>query len=523
MDKKLFLTLVLSSMTVIFLQYFLHRNDSKDTAVVENVQPGQGVRIPSKEEQLKPLNKEIDFIDKKITVQEIVTPVETELYKIAFSSFGGVISSVEYNKRPGKENKALKSVYPKDFFQREESCLLLALDEKTPYFYKLENKQDLQDKINVSYVAESENWIIKKIYSVSKKVYQIDLNLEFTPKSTNINPIKPRLFFPAPFLNELSNDSNNGFYLDSVKKSLKKFTSTKESEADSAWIMPEIFGSEDRYFAHALVGDTEHFTQRAYYKNLNNNLFSILEGAQVKEKTTWNLSFYFGPKDIEDLAAVDSRLESLLDFGWFSWLCKFILKLLSWIYGLVHNYGLAIILLAILIKIPLLPLTMKSANVMEKYQRFQPQISRIREKFKGDMKRQQEEIMRFHKENNLSPTGQLAGCLPLLLDLPIMMALYKVLANYMDLYQAPFFGWIVDLSSKDPYYVLPILMGISMIWQQKMTPVSDDKQKIMMWFMSIFVTVLFANFAAGLVLYWLTKNILGVGETYLRKMYFRAS
>jgi len=535
MDKKLFLALIFSSVTVIGLQYFLHRNDpvANQAPVTGMVTPGQAFKVPSKEDIVKPLNREIDFVDKKSVGSPVFTTIETDLYKMDFSTFGGNLSSVEYKKILGKQKTPLKTVYSKDFFQRTEGCFLLALNEKTPYFYELEefNPDFLADKAKISYKATVGSWLFRKTYLISKTSYKIDLNLEVVPSSFNaalsgvVEPIQPRLIFPAPFVNELLGDVNNGFYYDSLTKALKRYTPARDGSIENAWVMPEIFGTEDKYFVHALVNDADHFTQRAYYKKsgLGDNLFSILEGPVVKEKTSWNLSFYFGPKDMKHLVAVDSKLEGLLDFGWLSWLCKLLLKFLSLIYGFVHNYGLAIIIVAFLIKLPLLPLTIKTQNMMERYQKYQPQISRIREKFKGDMARQQEEIVRFHKEHNISPATQLVGCLPLVIDMPIMIGLYKVLVNYTDLYQAPFFGWIIDLSSKDPFYILPILMGVSMIWQQQLTPTGDAKQKVIMWFMSIFVTVLFSNFAAGLVLYWLTKNLLAIAETYFRKAFFRAS
>lgn len=141
-------------------------------------------------------------------------------------------------------------------------------------------------------------------------------------------------------------------------------------------------------------------------------------------------------------------------------------------------------------------------------------------KYRHDLSLQHTELMKFYKDHNLSPTTQFLGCLPLLIQMPILFALYRVLNNYLDLYQAPFIGWITDLSSKDPYYVLPILMGLSMLWQQHMTKVADEKQRVMMMFMSIFMTVMFANFPAGLVLYWLMNNIWTIGEDYLRKYFF---
>lgn len=519
MDKKLFFALIMTAATVLlFNYYFTYRNRDTDRrqSFSAEVQSGQSYRIPSREDILKPLNREIDFIDKKIKQEEILEKVETDLCKFVFSNFGGVLATIDYKKRLGKENAPLRTVYYKDFFKREESCFLLALEEKTPYFYRLVSSKDLDGRAEVVYQTEVDNWLINKIYTVYKNTYRLDLSLEFLPKSNKVSALQARLFFPSPFVGEIPNNTNNGITFGTRKNAIQKIDSKEEME--NAWAAPEIFGGEDRYFSHVLIGDKDHFTQRAYYKRLGiNELFSILESPEMNQKTTWHLSFYFGPKDLEDVTVVDERLEGLLSFGWLSWLCKVLLKLLIMIYGYVHNYGFAIIILTILIKIPFLPLTIKSSSLMEEYQKYQPQIARIRGKYKQDVQRQHAEILRFHKEHNISPTTQLVGCLPLLIDLPIMYALWRVLTSYMDLYNAPFFGWITDLSIRDPYFILPVLMGASMFWQQKTTPVGDDKQRIIMWFMTILMTAVFSNFAAGLVLYWFTKNLLTIGETYFRK------
>ena len=181
MDKKLFLALIFSSVTVIGLQYFLHRNDpvANQAPVTGMVTPGQAFKVPSKEDIVKPLNREIDFVDKKSVGSPVFTTIETDLYKMDFSTFGGNLSSVEYKKILGKQKTPLKTVYSKDFFQRTEGCFLLALNEKTPYFYELEefNPDFLADKAKISYKATVGSWLFRKTYLISKTSYKIDLNL----------------------------------------------------------------------------------------------------------------------------------------------------------------------------------------------------------------------------------------------------------------------------------------------------------------------------------------------------------
>ncbi|MBM3887460.1 membrane protein insertase YidC, partial [Candidatus Dependentiae bacterium] len=379
-----------------------------------------------------------------------------------------------------------------------------------------------EERVEVAYHAENDQWVVHKTYTLHQERYQIDLRIELEPKGQNIAATRARLFFAGPSVNEIADDSVTSFVLNETKDSLEKFETGKAENLAWHWGTPRaIIGAEDKYFVHTLVRDSTHFVQRAYVKTFDpKNTFPVLESAEIKEKKQWDLSFYFGPKVFDHLSDADDKLEDLLSFGWLSWLCKVLLKLLDYLFDLIGNYGLAIIVLTILLKLPFAPLSIYGRKRMEEYQRYQPTIQRIRAKYKHDMKMQHEELMKFHKDHNLSTSTPILGCLPLLIQMPILFALYRVLNSYLDLYQAPFVGWLIDLSSKDPYYVLPIAMGVSMIWQQKMTPMADEKQRVIMLFMAIVMTVVFANFPAGLVLYWLMNNLLTIAEDYVRKLFF---
>jgi len=384
--------------------------------------------------------------------------------------------------------------------------------------YNFVDIKEMDDQVAIAYVTNVDGWEIKKTYVVYKDSYKLDLNIEFNQKVKNINSIKPRLFFPAPFIGELEGDFQNGVVINTKGNSVNIVS---ENNLNQAWIMPGVFGAQDKYFVHSLINDRKNFVQRAFYKKLENKLYPILEGPQVNKEESWDLSFYVGPKLINDLVSVDERLEGTLSFGWLSWLCKLLLQLLAWLHSFLGNFGLAIIIMTILLKLPFTPLTISGRKRMEEYQKYQPTINRIRTKYKNDIQKQQAEIIKFHKDHNLSPAAPMLGCLPLLIQMPILFALYRMLNNYLGLYQAPFAGWLVNLSAKDPYYVLPILMGVSMFIQQRMTPVADSKQKVMMMFMPLILTAVFINFPAGLVLYWLTNNLLTIGEDFLRKKYYK--
>jgi len=532
MDKKFLFSVGLALVSVyVFQNYFTKREETTKPGVVSVSQApataGGVVKVPTKQELHRPLNVGVAFADKKISGSEQMTTVETDFVTASLSNFGGVLKHIDFKMYVGKNKLPLRTVYSAGSYddeQRKKACFLLALnDNKTPYVYRMTGRRSEKNKEIVQYQTESNGWIIRKTYAFDKDTYKLDVSLDFEPQSSKSHAIRPRLFFVSPFVHELGNDTITPFMFNESTNALEKSSIDKTDGLAWYWNTDKvIFGTEDRYFTHTLISDPLKFTQRAYFKTIDQkNVMPILEGPEITKKQQWTMSFYMGPKSHEHLTAVDERLSDILSFGWLSWFCKFILMLLSFIYNHVQNFGLAIILLTILLRLPFVPLSIYSRRKMELYQKHQPHINRIRMKYKKDMKLQQQEVMLYHKDHNLSPATPVMGCLPLLIQMPILFSLYRVLGSYVDLYQAPFLGWIVDLSAKDPYYILPVLMGVSMILMQSMTPsTGDEKQKVMMWFMSIVMTVLFAGFPAGLVLYWLMNNMLTVAEDVARKMFF---
>lgn len=537
MNRRILVAIAFSFLTVWVFQYFTQRNNGAPQAGSGEVQSGAFYSSPVKQVWHKEPQREIDFVDVAVQPkQEKIFVAETPLYKARFSSFGGVVQSLSFKKHRGKESRMLQTIGSDTVDEREEGAFLVALNEKSPYIYNFVSQERSEGTQKVVYEAKADGWLVRKTYLLHDNIYRIDLTLDFIPARKDVQAISPRLFFPAPMMLEAAVRDGEGegllqnYWNPAVagemtgvlsRNGVSVETVSKRQELGGVWGLPEIFGGADKYFAHVLVKDSKHFTQGGYYKRVNKKLFSILEGPEFTEKKSWTLSFYVGPKLLNSLSAVDPRLEDLLSFGWLSWFCKLLLKLLEFLYKHLGNFGLAIIVLTILLKLPFLPLSISSRRKMEEYQKYQPTIQRIRAKYKSNLQLQQAEILRFHKEHNLSPATPMIGCLPLLIQLPILFSLYRVLGNYLSLYQAPFFGWIHDLSAKDPYYILPILMGLTMIVQQRMSPAaSDEKQRMIMMFMPIVMTAVFVNFPAGLVLYWFMNNLLGVLEDVLRRKVF---
>jgi YidC/Oxa1 family membrane protein insertase len=204
--------------------------------------------------------------------------------------------------------------------------------------------------------------------------------------------------------------------------------------------------------------------------------------------------------------------EKLLDFGYFTFVAKPLLWFLKLTNTVTKNFGVDIIILSILIKIIFIPLTQISFKSMKEMQKVQPEMSRLKETYKNDKARLQQEIMLLYKRRKINP---MSGCLPMVIQIPVFIALYNALQNAIEMRHAPFFLWIRDLSAKDPIYLAPIVMGVSMVIQQKMTPTSaDPAQAKMFMLMPIMFTFLFLNFPSGLVLYWLVNNILSIAHQY---------
>jgi YidC/Oxa1 family membrane protein insertase len=230
------------------------------------------------------------------------------------------------------------------------------------------------------------------------------------------------------------------------------------------------------------------------------------------------LQLYAGPKEYDILRSLGVGLEDMIDFGWFiygSWtivksVAKPIFYVLRFIHDYVGNYGVTIILLTCMIKILFVPLQYKSYKSMKMMRVIQPKIKEVQEKYKGDRDRLNKELMKLYRDQKVNPLG---GFLPMFLQMPVFISLFNVLYMTIDLRQAPFMLWVTDLSQQDPFYVLPVLMGVTMFIQQKITPnTMDPTQAKIMLVLPIGMTFLFINFPAGLVLYWLTNNTLTITQ-----------
>ena len=269
----------------------------------------------------------------------------------------------------------------------------------------------------------------------------------------------------------------------------------------SAWV-PEQSDSV-RYYARAL-NVTDEPEQNLYTLGFTSGVLTVAQGSRGQ----LGGSFYAGPKNQTTLAEISKGLDLTVDYGFLWFIAQPLFSALTWIHSLVNNWGFAIILLTVCVKTLLYPLSAASFKSMAKMRKLQPEMVRLKERFGEDRQKFSQAMMELYKKEGANPLG---GCLPILLQMPVFLALYWTLMESVELRHAPFILWIDDLSVMDPFFVLPILMGISMYLTQMMQPEPPDPVQAKVFkFMPIIFTVFFLWFPSGLVLYWLINNILSV-------------
>ncbi len=283
-------------------------------------------------------------------------------------------------------------------------------------------------------------------------------------------------------------------------------------------------GFGDKYFLDAVISK-DNSINSVSMKDINGILEQRISSAKISlnpgTESVISYNLYVGPKDLGLLKAQGDGLEGVINLGWFAIIAKPLLHTINLFYGYLHNYGLAIILITVILKILFFPLTNKSYKSMKAMQKLQPKMQELKEKFKDDKDGLNRSVMELYKTHKVNPLG---GCLPMIVQIPVFFGLYKALMFSVELRHAPFYFWLQDLSAKDPYYITPIIMGATMFIQQKMTPTNmDPMQAKMMLALPVVFTAMFLNFPSGLVLYWLVNNILTIAQQmYINKSFKEA-
>ena len=289
----------------------------------------------------------------------------------------------------------------------------------------------------------------------------------------------------------------------------------EDAEGRKTFSDVHLTSSFDQYFASIIYGLNPNVTVTVD-RDREDNPTVYIDGAK-----NFTFNGYIGPKDYKVLKAIDPVLVNAIEYGWFTFAAAPLFSVLLWLHGIFGNWGWAIIALTLLIRMILFPLTYKGMLSMQKMKDIAPQIKEIQAKHKGDPQRMNAAVMEKYKKEGANPLG---GCLPLLLQIPVFFAIYRVLLNAVELQGAEWILWVNDLSRMDPYFVLPILMGATMFYQQHITPnnFTDPMQEKIFKYLPIIFTFFFITFPAGLVLYWFVNNIFSIAQQFIVNKQFAA-
>jgi YidC/Oxa1 family membrane protein insertase len=454
------------------------------------------------------------------TSEQTVT-IETDLVRVGLSNRGGVIRSWELKRyhMAGPEKKPVQLVYQEGKFRGPLSITVANADIDKAIregLYNIEKDFTSLDAahpvghVTMRFHDSVTHLGVEKQLTFHHDSYVVDVSVAMEgvtePYDVGLGTNFGIVEWGSGFIGVIGSAWR-------VDDKLEKETPEKELERKGTvqWV-----ALHDKYFLSVLIPKQG---TAALAKNEGDKIVSAgVRMAASGAASSAALQLYAGPKEHDTLRSLKVGLEEMIDFGFFifgSWtvvksVAKPIFYVLRFIHDYAYNYGVTIILLTMGIKLLFAPLQYKSYKSMKMMRLIQPKIAAVQEKYKGDRDRLNKELMKLYKDQKVNPLG---GFLPMILQMPVFVALFNVLYTTIDLRQAPFMLWITDLSVQDPYYVLPVIMGATMFIQQKITPTTmDPAQAKIMLVLPVGMTFLFVNFPAGLVLYWVTNNTLTISQ-----------
>lgn len=504
--KDLFFVMIMALLTTWAFEYFFL--GKKPFQAPTDQQASQRFTAPEQKRELKPLNREIDFIDTKRSRPAQSLEVDTDYAIFSFTNDGATLERATFKQSREEKDLEITTIFPVGPTDKEKQCFLLALNEKTPYFYTLDQQKEEDDRIIVAYKAITPEVAVTKTFTIFKQIHKIDVSVSLSPKQ---GPIEARLVFPSPIMPELGDHERLSAVMSNEKGKIV-VERTLSNLDDAGWFEPTLFGTANKYFVHSMVSDENKFAQRSYYGQFSSDMIvTFLEGPTITQDTTWNVSFFLGPKTEEAMNPVDPRLTNTLDYaGWLTPISRLLLSFMKWLHEYLHNYGWVIIVLTILLRLVMMPFTLRGEKGTKEREEFQRRMAYIQKKYKHDPEMMKKEQAALIQKYGFPGLG---GCLPTLIQLPVFFALNPILASSLHLYKVPFL-WIPDLSARDPYFVVPVLIMLFMFVQgSKM----DAQQRMMFYIFGLFIGALSANFSAGLSLYIFTSTLLGVVQTMIQK------
>lgn len=422
----------------------------------------------------------------------------------------------------------LKNVTLKGYTDKQGEQVAIGQGGASLFSLKIAGAADIAfrviEKSPGAYVGEAK---IGSMNIIRELTYNEDNN-SFTNKVTILNP-EPQVLQGISFVlpDTIVAETNSSFLFPSYElqdffvihsgsaKETVNYNHAKEN-INQEFKVASTVAVGSHYFASALLDRSSILPDVRLVADVSKKTASaevVYKPTTLSDKIVFEQTLYAGPKSIDALKAIDSTLAKIVDFGFFGFIATPLLYVMKFFHGLVGNWGLAIILLTLLVRFAVLPFNIMSFRSMKAMQKIQPAVQSLREKYKEDPMRLNQEMMSLMKENGANPLG---GCLPMLLQIPIFFALYRVISSSVELYQSPFMLWISDLSVHDKFYVLPIIMAVAMYFQQKLTPTTmDPMQAKIMTFLPVIMCLFMLQLPSGLTLYMCVSTLFGIAQQYI--------
>ena len=546
-QSRLFIAIILSLAIFLAWQFFLapkeaERREAKkvESPALDEKQAVKDSEKPYKEATEKPTPAEESAVEETPPQMAAAITVDTPLYQAKISENGAVFFSflLKNYRETVQKDSPLKQILTNNetlgvgrlgFTGKSIAGLDKAVFSANLASNQLEVKDSPRE---LTFLWRSQDGIIiEKTYKFAPHTYAIGMDV--TIKNGSGRGLQDRLFVT---LNGKAPGDKRMYAFEGpsalINDELEEFKTKKLKDQNTFDGKIKWVALQTRYFMSSLL--PEQIEEASLHLELKSDKFVTARYRQPEKEIqpgtqyTYKYQLFMGPKRIQELRNVGNDLDKVVDFGWFDIIAKPFLWLMNLFYSVIPNYGVAIIILTLLVKLVLWPLGQKSYKSMNEMKKIQPLMKEIREKYKDDKQRMNKEVMGLYRTYKVNPLG---GCLPMVVQLPVFFALYRMLYEAIELRHAPFFLWIDDLSAPDRLFrfdftvpfmeppfgipVLTIVMGASMLLQQKMSPpMGDATQAKMMMFMPIIFTVIFINFSSGLVLYWLVNNLLSIGQQY---------
>ncbi|MEO0029413.1 MAG: Membrane protein insertase YidC [Pseudomonadota bacterium] len=471
-----------------------------------------------------------------VTAPAVATPrerieVSTDVLKLSFDTEGGTLVRSEFLKY-GDQQDSKKSFVLLDDSKTRVYVAQTGLiggafaSHKTPMKFTGERElKEGQNELSLKFEsADVGGFKLVKTYTLTRGSYAVKVAHQVI--NTGSATASPQLYVqlvrdgnkPEGESSFYSTFTGPAVYTDAKKYQKIEFTDIEKNKADFEKTTQQGYvAMVQHYFASAWVLPA-NTTRENFARKVDTNLYAVgmitpfSEVAPGQNKTL-EATLFVGPQEEKMLEVLTPGLELVKDYGWLTVLAKPLYWLLDRLFSLLHNWGWSIMALVVLLKVAFYWLNAKAYASMAKMKAINPRIMEMRERNKDNPQQMQQEMMRIYREEKVNPMG---GCFPIMIQIPVFIALYWVLLSSVEMRNAPWIGWIQDLSAPDPYFILPIVMTLSTLLQTALNPAPPDPmQAKMMWFMPLIFSVMFFFFPSGLVLYWITNNILSIAQQWV--------